>query len=153
MMSALLDLVEDNPSALWAIVGDILKDAAAEGRGSRPGRRPAASVSSIEDLHAVLFPPAWSDKPLRIALETLLHERGLSMRWLATKTGLTRRTVDRRLERPDIEFLERVAKAVDVPPTWFPEYRVLTIGAAINTLLQNDYRFSVLAVRRLLGAR
>lgn len=152
-MSALPQLVEDNPGALWAVIGDILKDAAAEGRGSRPGRRPAASVSSIDDLHAVLFPPAWSDKPLHVAIETLVHERKQSMRWFATRVGLTRRTVDRRLERPDLDFIERAAAALDVPPTWFPEYRVMTIGAAINDLLQSDYRYSVLAVRRLLGAR
>lgn len=152
-MSALEQIVEDNPGALWAIIGDILKGAAAEERGSRPGRRPAASVSSIEDLHAVIFPPAWSDKPLRQAIESLVHERKQSMRWFAMQVDLTRRTVDRRLERPDIEFIERAAKVLDVPPTWFPEYRVMTVGAAINNLLQKDYRYSVLAVRRLLGAR
>lgn len=152
-MSALLQIVEENPGALWAVIGDILKGAAAEERGSRPGRRPAASVSSIEDLHAVLFPPAWSDKPLRIAIEQLVNERRQSMRWFALSVGLTRRTVDRRLERPDLDFIERASKVLDVPPTWFPEYRVMIVGGAINDLLQKDYRYSVLAVRRLLGAR
>lgn len=152
-MNALPQLLEDNPGALWAIIGDILKAAAAEERGSRPGRRPAANVSSIAELHAVLFPPAWSDKPMKLAIESLVHERGQSMRWFAIAVGLTRRTVDRRLERPDIDFIEAAAKILDVPPTWFPEYRVLTIGNAINELLQRDSRYSVIACRRLLGAR
>lgn len=152
-MNALPQLVEDNPGALWAIIGDILKAAAAEERGSRPGRRPAASVASIADLHAVLFPPAWSDKPLKPSVESMVHERGQSMRWFALQMGMDRRTLGRHLDKPDTAVIEKAAKILDVPATWFPEYRVLIIGAAINDLLQSDYRYSVIACRRFLGAR
>ncbi len=152
-MSVLPQLVEENEGALWAIIGDILKAAAAEERGSRPGRRPAANVSSIAEMHAILFPPAWSDKPFRQSVESLVGDRGQSMRWFISKMAMDRHTVYRHLDRPRVEDIEKAAAILDVPPTWFPEYRVLTVGNAITELLQRDYRYSVIACRRLLGAR
>lgn len=68
-----------------------------------------------------------SSKPFSEAAAGLLEQRGMSGRRLAAETGLSQTAIALMLRgelAPSLQAMEAVAKALDVEPTWFAEYRL-----------------------------
>lgn len=66
-------------------------------------------------------------KPFAEAADELRKQRGISGRRLAAKSGISQSAVSVLLLgelRPSMEAIERIAKALDVEPEYFAEYRL-----------------------------
>ena len=81
-----------------------------------------------------------SDKPFGEALRTLMSERGLSYRSLATRTrlldgkGMTHAHINMLAnghDKPSMRAMELIAQACDVEPDYFAQYR---LAAAMREL-------------------
>jgi transcriptional regulator with XRE-family HTH domain len=82
-----------------------------------------------------------SDRPFDEGLPVLLAERGLSQRKLAQLIDLNPSHLSRVLRsadrtRPSTELIRRIARALDLPPGYFPELR----EAAVIERLKLDAR-------------
>ena len=146
------DLLGQRPEALWSLVADVVKAAKAHGSG-KTGRRPAASVGSLDELYEVLFPTQYSIKPFTDTFAHLLGER--SQRAFAMRVGFNQATVSRLLAgktQPTAQIIERIAAAFDVKPTYFAEYRALKLGEVVTDVLLANPDMSADAVRRFVRA-
>lgn len=145
-------LLTQNPKMLWGVVADIVK-AVKAGEGERKtGRRPAVSVGSLDELYTVLFPVAYSGQPFPQALATALGER--SQRTFAAEAGFNQATVSRLLSgksAPTVEMIERVAHTLNVPPTYFVEYRALKLSQVLTAALLANPQLSANLVRHMAG--
>jgi transcriptional regulator with XRE-family HTH domain len=75
---------------------------------------------------------AQTDKPFAEELPRLLEERGLSQRKLAQLIDLNPSHLSRVLRgadktRPSIDLIRRIAKALHLPPGYFPELREASV--------------------------
>jgi|SRR5436309_14348450 len=87
-----------------------------------------------------------TDQPFKQAVRGLLAERGLTFRALAARTsqadphggGLTHSYLATlgAQDRPTLRALEIVARALEVPPTFFAEYRL----ALVRRLFDEDHQ-------------
>jgi DNA-binding XRE family transcriptional regulator len=148
-------VLAENPKILWGLVADVVKAVKAGEGERRTGRRPAATVRSLDELYEVLFPTAFATLPFREALYELMQERGLSQRALATEVGLNQSSINRLLNggwAPDIEMLELLAGKMNVRPTYWSEYRAMKLGQLVTNVFLTDPRRSADAVRALVGA-
>lgn len=81
-----------------------------------------------------------TDEPFDIALPRLLHERGLSIRGLAKAVDVNQSHLSRLLgakpaspaRRVSRALASAVARELDLPEDYFPEYRELAIVEAIR---------------------
>ena len=146
------DLLGERPEALWGLVADVVKAAKAQGSG-KTGRRPAASVGSLDELYEVLFPTQYSVKPFCDTFAHLLGER--SQRAFAGRVGFNQATVSRLLAgktQPTPQIIERIASAFDVKPTYFAEYRALKLGEVVTDVLLANPDLSAETLRKLVVA-
>lgn len=150
-------LLEEHPKVLWGLIADVVKAVKASEGEKRTGRRPAASVASLDELYEVLFPQAFSTKPFKHAFADLLEERW--GRWgsqtaFAVQAGLTQPAISKLISgraRPSVELMERLAYVLGVKPTIFSEYRALKIGQVVADVLGKSPEMSIKAVRDLMG--
>ena len=126
-----------NPKMLWGVVADVVKAVKAGEGEKKTGRRPAVNVDSLDELYTLLFPNAYSGLPFPKAFSTALGER--SQRAFALKVGMNQATVSRLAAgktEPSVEMIERIAYGLNVPPTYFSEYRALKLSQImVDTLL------------------
>lgn len=141
-----------NPQMLWGVVADVVKAVKADEGEKKTGRRPAARVHSIDELYAVLFPPAYTIRPFPEALNCALN--GRSQRQIALYAGISQPTLSRLIsgdKQPDLELIERLAAVLRVSPFWFSEYRALKLGQLLTDALLAAPALSAETVRRLTG--
>lgn len=117
------------------IIRDILKHEHAEPGHSGP--RPALDRDTAKQKLAQIMGMDYSLEKFPLALATL--SSGRSIRHIATKTGLNRNTVHRLLKGdvfPDPWTMEVVAKAFNRHPSFFLEYRIDSLMAALESQMQ-----------------
>ena len=145
-------LLSDNPKVLWGIVADVVK-AIKAGEGERKtGRRPAVTVSNLDELYELLFPKVYLAVPFPQAFATALGTR--SQRAFAASVGFNQATVSRLLSGktpPTVQMIERIAHTLNVRPTYFAEYRALKLGQAVTDVLLANPDLSADLARRLAG--
>lgn len=148
-------LLTSNPQVLWGIVADVVK-AVKAGEGERKtGRRPAASVGSLNELYEVLFPVQYTEAAFPEAFNQLMRAASFSQVTFAAHVGFNQATVSRLVAGktpPTVEMIERISFALDVRPTYFREYRALKLGRVVTDVLLAHPGMSAEAVRRLVSA-
>jgi transcriptional regulator with XRE-family HTH domain len=148
-------LLTENPKVLWGIVADVVKAAKAGEQDRKTGRRPAVSVSSLDELYEILFPPSYADQPFPEAFTYAMRVRNHSQHSFAAAVGFNQATVSRLVSgraEPTVELMERIARALQVRPTYFAEYRALKLGQLVTEVLLADPSLSADSLRRLFGA-
>lgn len=145
-------LLEDNPRVLWGIVADVVK-AVRAGEGERKtGRRPAAAVSSLDELYEVLFPAQYAEAEFPEAFTALLSASPYTQRAFALYMGFHQATVSRLAGgkvTPNAETIERVARGLNVRPTYFREYRAIRLGEIFTGAFLAHPTLSAEAMKRL----
>jgi hypothetical protein len=126
------------PEAMEGMLSDLIKQAYA--KPGRIGQRPMPREEEV-NLN-VLIHGEYCEDPLHVVLPTLVK---ISERAFCMKTNMNRRTYqrmllppdDRMCHHPDMYTLEQIAKAVDKPPSFFMEYRMMAAQAAFVSLIMN----------------
>ena len=77
----------------------------------------------------------WTNTPFVDEVPKLLAERGMSVRALALAAGVSQPHLSRVLRRadyktPSLELCRAVARALDLPEDYFPEFREAAVIAA-----------------------
>jgi transcriptional regulator with XRE-family HTH domain len=124
------------PEALEAMLSDLIKHAYA--KPGRIGQRPMPKEEEV-NLEA-LINGDYTEDPIQTALPKLVK---ISERAFCTKLHISRRMYQRMFlpenhpDRyyPDAELLQRIAKAVGKPPSYFLEYRLIAAQAAFVKLI------------------
>lgn len=124
------------PEAMEDMLSDLIKQAYA--KPGRIGQRPMPREEEV-NLEALLH-GEYTDEPLHVILPKLVT---ISERAFCTKVYMNRRTYQRMLlppgdklkHHPDMALLERIAKAVKKPPSFFIEYRMMAAQAAFVQLI------------------
>ena len=154
-MSDWEQVLTDQPKVLWGLVADIVKAAKADEGEKRTGRRPAATVGSLDELYAVLFPPAYITAAFPETFTAALDICGMTQRQFAMYAGFNQATVSRLASgkvAPSVEMLERIARVLNVRPTYFSEYRAMKLGQVLTDYLLANPGASAETVRQLVGA-
>lgn len=148
------DVLSRDPRVLWGLVADVVKAVRAATGERRTGRRPAATVGSLDELYDLLFPTAYESRPFPQALNDLLENKGFSQRSFATASGITQPMVSRLCAgktAPTAQIMERIAYFLDVRPTYFNEYRAAKLGQIITDALLANPQMSAEVARRLVS--
>lgn len=122
--------------AMEDLISDLIKQAYAQ--PGRIGQRPMPKEEDV-DLQALLH-GEYTDEPLHEILPKLIK---ISERAFCAKVHMNRRTFQRMLleprdklkHHPDMELMERIAKAVKKPASFFIEYRLMAAQAAFLQLI------------------
>lgn len=147
-------LMSENPKVLWGLIADVVKAIKASEGEKRTGRRPGATVASLDELYEILFPPAFSTQPFPKAFFDALN--GMSQYQFAREVGFAQATVSRLLSgrtTPSVEHMERIAYVLGLRPTYFAEYRSMKIGQVVADVLAASPELSAEHVRELMGVR
>ena len=118
------------------IMGDVIK---AEGKRSRPGKRPALDRQAAETELARLSGDGYSEYEFDKAFRILTN--GRSIRGIANKVGLDKSYVHRLLRgdtRPSLEAMEKIAVAYRKDPSYFLEYRISMVLMMIEGFLKDS---------------
>lgn len=126
------------PEALENLLSDIIKQAYAQ--PGRIGQRPMPKEEEV-NLEALIY-GEYSEEPLPELLKKMVK---MSDRAFAQKIHISRRMLQRIMlpdgdpEKyfPDMELMQRIAKALGKTPSYFLEYRVLAAQAAFVNLLKD----------------
>ena len=138
------------PDMMWGLIADVVKAAKASDGQKRTGRRPAVSLSSLDELYDVLFPELMTTDPFPVAFARLLQ--GKSQRQFAMYVGFNQATVSRLLAGktpPSCQMIERIAHQLKVKPCYFREYRALKLGQLVTDILLERPDLSAAHVKRL----
>jgi len=79
----------------------------------------------------------WTDTPFADEVPRLLAERGMSVRALAREASVSQPHLSRVLRRadyktPSLELCRSVAKALDLPEDYFPEFREAVVSRHVE---------------------
>lgn len=143
----------ENPKVLWGLIADVVKAIKAGEGDKKTGRRPAASVGSLDELYEILFQP-YADAPFPEVFAKALGKR--SQRAFAAQIGVNQATISRLLAGktpPTVEMLERIAHTLNVRPTCFREYRAMKLGQVVSDVLMQNPDLSKDLCRKLVDAR
>ncbi len=147
-------LLASNPKVLWGLIADVVKAVKAGEGERRTGRRPAASVTSLDELYELLFPPAYTGDDFAQAFRVAIGHR--SQGSLAVQCGISQPQLSRMASghiAPTLRQMEAIASALNVRPTYFREYRAQRIGEIVAAVLEMHPQLSAEAVRDLVSAR
>lgn len=145
----------DHPDDLMQILGDVFRVYKSEerkrnGNGNpQGGRRKAQIDGSLDELWHIMT-PRFSMDPFPQAYAELAGER--SLRAYAMKAGMTPQDLSKKLKgkiplyRDD---LEKLAKAGDVHPAFFVEWRLMVIQELISHIVQTSPHLSIAILRGL----
>lgn len=126
----------ERPEAMEDMLSDMIKQAHA--KPGRIGQRPMPKEEEV-NLDALLH-GEFTDDPLHVSLPPLIR---VSQRAFCTKIYMNRRLFqllllppsDPQKHWPDMYSLERIAKAVDKPPSFFMEWRQMAATAAFISMI------------------
>lgn len=126
----------DRPEAMEDMLSDLIKQAHA--KPGRIGQRPMPKEEEV-NLEALLH-GEFSEEPLHIVLPKLVKT---SQRAICAKLYMNRRLYqlmllppeDPRKYWPDMYTLQRIAEAVDKPPSFFMEWRQMAATAAFVSMI------------------
>lgn len=130
-----------DPEVFTQVMGDLLK---AEGKRSRPGKRPTLSRQlaeeelaklSIADFSEFEFPQAFQ------ALISALPKEVQTYRSLANKTGCNKDYLVKYLKgtlAPRFLDMENIAAAFNKDPSYFLEYRIAYVLMMVDRYLTNN---------------
>lgn len=140
-----------NDSALFGeVLRGILKyDQARKGK---PGPRPVANREDSEVRLSQFMGEDYTLDPMPVALKHLKGER--SIRGLAAKTGVNYNTIFALLHgkvQPDLLTMTQIAEAFGKHPSYFIEYRLHFVVAAMVEKMQEWPEASIVAYRKLKG--
>lgn len=147
-------LLLENPKVLWGLIADVVKAVKAAEGERRTGRRPAATVGSLDELYELLFPATYMINDFPSALSMALGER--SQRDLAREAHISQAVICRLAtgqKKPSVRDMEMLAAALNVRPTYFREYRAARIGQLVTQILTEYPHMSADAIRNLEVAR
>lgn len=139
----------EEPQAMYNILADIIK--LAHAKPGRVGQRPMPREEEV-DLDALIYGQV-SNEPLVATLPRLMT---MSERKFAERVRMSRTQVQRVLTgeyEPDMDQLRRIAAAVNVPPTYFLEYRVMMVVAALHNIMSENPNVATALYRRYLEVR
>lgn len=140
----------DDVELLGRVLRDILKiDQAPQGRS---GPRPTLDYEKAQKRLAQFLGNDYTVLPFHEALRVLAGDR--SIRSLATKTGLDRNLIHRLLSQqiaPDAYIITEVANAFDKQPSYFLEYRVNVVLAALSDQMMSAPEMTIDLYRRIIG--
>lgn len=117
------------------VLGDVIK---AEGKRSRPGKRPTLSRSLAESEFSKLSGASYSEYEFLRAFRALTH--GRTVRGIANKVGLGQTTVHNLLngQSPTFRQMESIAAAYNKDPSYFLEYRIAYSLRVIEKFLMDS---------------
>lgn len=139
----------EEPQAMYSILADIIK--VAHAKPGRVGQRPMPREEEV-DLDALIYGQV-SNEPLT---ETLPRLMTMSERRLADMVNMSKTQVQRIMSgdyEPDLSQLRRIASAVNVPPTYFLEYRVAMVISAVHNVMAENPNVATALYRRYLQVR
>lgn len=145
----------DHPDDLMQILGDIFRVYKSEerkrnGQGNpQGGRRKAQIDGSLDELWEIIT-PKFSDKPIAEAFKDVVGKR--SVRAVAMKMGTSHQLLLRKLNgtRPLYrEDIEDLAKAVDVHPAYFIEWRVMVVQELVAHVMTTNPNLSIRLLKGL----
>lgn len=139
----------EEPQAMYSILADIIK--LAHVKPGRVGQRPMPREEEV-DLDALIYGQV-SNEPLPDVLPRLMH---ISERQFAARVKMSRTQVQRMIAgtyEPDLDQLRRIAAAVNVPPTYFREYRMMMVVAALHNIMEDNPNVATALYRRYLEVK
>lgn len=139
----------EEPQAMYSILADIIK--LAHAKPGRVGQRPMPREEEV-DLDALIYGQVSND-PLTEVLPKLMT---MSERRLAQMVRVSKTMMQRILSgayEPDIDQMRRIAAAVNVPPTYFLEYRIAMVMSAVNGMMAENPNVATALYRRYLVVR
>lgn len=140
-----------DPALMGRIINDILKLDAAE--PGKPGKRPGLDQRDAESRLSAMFEGRYSEQPFAQAFRGIAGDR--SIRHIANNTGLNRNTVHRLLngeQVPDEYEIEAIAKAFNVEPSFFAEYRLAYVIGFLYSKLSQNPDATILFFKKLRNA-
>lgn len=149
-----LEHYQDHPDVLTKMLGDLYRvykseQAKANGTANPAGGRRKGHINGNLDELWEIITPRFAVVPLRQAVDDI---RKVSLRHLALKVGMDRRSLTRILdgelpaERSD---LERVAAALRVHPSYFAEWRAMVVQDFLGQLFAAKPNLSIQVLRSL----
>lgn len=133
------------------VMGDLLK---AEGKRSRPGKRPALSRPLAEAELAKLSGDSYAESDFKTAFRALTY--GRSIRGIANKVGLQKDYVHRLLNgtsQPSFEAMEKIAQAYRKDPSYFLEYRIAYVLMVMDQYLTDSPETATVWYLRMKGKK
>lgn len=112
--------------------------------------RRAPRSASLDEVFEAIFPDRYSIEPFPVAMEKLLA--GRSQRAFAKTAKVHQMTLSRLMRgqyEPDIEMLEKLAKAAKVSPAFFLEWRAQYISSVLKTVFLKKPNLSIGALQLL----
>lgn len=144
-----------NPQILWSVLADVVKAAKVAEDQERTGRRPAASVASMDELRSLLFADVFCGEEFPYALKSAMRSSSTTQRALAMRTGINQSNISRMCsgqQKPTLQVMELLAGALRIKPTWFAEYRAEKLGQIVSAHLSANPAASAAAARRIFEA-
>lgn len=150
-----VDFFEAYPDVLTKLLGDVYRVYKAEqakkvGAGNPAGGRRRSQVNgNLDELWAILT-PRFSMEPFSIAARELIGAE--SLRAFAMRCGMDHRELSRLLRgvsRPTVFWLECIARAADVHPAYFVEWRVATLVGILSEAMAKQPALSITAIKSL----
>lgn len=145
---------------IWQnLLGDIYRETVAERQAAvgraRIGRRPRAIDGSMDELWKMVT-PQYAMEPFAKALTALLESRPeITVAELARRSGLPRTTIRKMRDGSiplDVYKLTCIAKAFDVSPSYFREFRESYVLTVMSELLAAKPNLSIRFARGITNA-
>ncbi len=149
------DYFEAYPDVLTKLLGDTYRvykaeQAKRDGGGNPAGGRRRSQVNgNLDELWAILT-PRFSEEPFAASCKELIGQQ--SLRAFAMRSGMDHRELSRLLRgvsKPTTYWLECIAKAADVHPAYFLEWRVATVVGILSEAMAKQPALSITAIKSL----
>lgn len=140
----------EEPQSMYSILSDIIK--LVHAKPGRVGQRPMPREEEV-DLSALIHGQV-SNQPFVETLPKLMGD--LSERALARAVNMSKTQVQRMMDgeyEPDISQMRRIAAAVNVPPSYFLEYRVSMVISALYNIIEENPNVATALYKRYLEVR
>lgn len=116
----------------------------------RIGRRPQRSAIPLDEVMATIFPPEFSNEPLREQIRPFVRNQ----RAFARRANIGQATVSNILNGKygdmSIEMMESIASACNLRPWSFPEWRAAYVGQLVSEVMLAS---PAMGIRVLKGLR
>lgn len=150
------DFLTERPDVMANLLGDIYRATKAEERKQagtyKGGRRPRHIDGNLDDLHKMIT-PQYSMDPFPVAVKELIGARAL--RQFAALVPMDHRELSRMMRGGKLHryWLEQIAKAGQVSPAFFVEWRTMFVVEAMSAVFASQPNMSIRAVKILTGGQ